>query len=84
MIPVNIRPYLPEDGPGVIDTVMTSYNTLGYTMDFSEFDSDLASIPSVYQDSGGEFWVFRFIRGKRGGELRAHCLRIAGDGIDKR
>ncbi len=57
MIPVNIRPYLPEDGPGVIDTVMTSYNTLGYTMDFSEFDSDLASIPSVYQDSGGEFWV---------------------------
>ncbi len=57
MIPVNIRPYLPEDGPGVIDTVMASYNTLGYTMDFSEFDSDLASIPSVYQDSGGEFWV---------------------------
>ena len=54
---MTIRPYLPEDGPGVIDTVTASYNTLGYTMDFSEFDRDLASIPATYQDSGGEFWV---------------------------
>lgn len=57
MIPVTIRSYLPEDGPGVIDTVMASYNSLGYTMDFNEFDRDLASIPATYQDSGGEFWV---------------------------
>ena len=57
MIPVTIRPYLPEDNPGVILVVQASYDTLGYTMDFNEFDRDLASIPSVYQESGGEFWV---------------------------
>ena len=54
---MNIRPYLPEDRPGVIDAVAASYDTLGYTMDFTEFDRDLASIPATYQDSGGEFWV---------------------------
>ena len=52
-----VRPYLPEDHPGVIDVVRASYDTLGYTMDFDEFDRDLGSIPSTYQDSGGEFWV---------------------------
>lgn len=57
MIPVTIRPYLPEDHPGVISAVKASYDSLGYTMDFTEFDSDLASIPATYQDSGGEFWV---------------------------
>ena len=57
MIPVNIRPYLPEDEPGVILVVKASYDTLGYTMDFNEFDSDLASIPATYQGIGGEFWV---------------------------
>jgi len=55
--PVTIRPYLPEDHPVVISVVKASYDTLGYTMDFTEFDSDLASIPATYQDSGGEFWV---------------------------
>lgn len=57
MIPVTIRPYLPEDHPGVISTVKASYDSLGYTMDFNEFDCDLDSIPETYQDSGGEFWV---------------------------
>ncbi|MCK4548678.1 MAG: GNAT family N-acetyltransferase [Candidatus Krumholzibacteria bacterium] len=57
MIPVTIRPYLPEDGPGVIVVVKASYDAFGYTMDFTEFDSDLASIPAVYRDSGGEFWI---------------------------
>jgi len=57
VIKVTIRPYIPEDRPGVIDVVRQSYNVLGYTMDFGEFDRDLASIPSVYQDSGGQFWV---------------------------
>ena len=52
-----IRPYLPEDHPGVISVIRSSYNALGYTMDFDEFDRDLASIPSAYQDSGGQFWV---------------------------
>jgi GNAT superfamily N-acetyltransferase len=54
---MSIRPYLPEDGPGVIAAVKASYDFLGYTMDFGEFDSDLADIPAVYQESGGEFWV---------------------------
>jgi GNAT superfamily N-acetyltransferase len=54
---VEIRPFLPEDHPGVIAAVKASYDFLGYKMDFGEFDRDLASIPSVYQDSGGEFWV---------------------------
>ncbi len=57
MIPVTIRPYRPEDSPGVILVVKASYDALGYTMDFSEFDRDLASIPATYQDSGGQFWV---------------------------
>jgi len=57
VIPVNIRLYVPEDDTGVIDAVAASYDTLGYTMDFNEFDRDLASIPMTYQDSGGEFWV---------------------------
>jgi putative acetyltransferase len=52
-----IRPYLLEDGPGVIDVVKASYDTLGYTMDFNEFDCDLDSVTETYQDSGGEFWV---------------------------
>jgi len=54
---MKIRPYLPEDNPDVIIVVKASYDTLGYTMDFTEFDRDLASIPVTYQDSGGEFWV---------------------------
>jgi len=57
VILVTIRPYLPEDNPGVIAAVKAAYGTLGYTMDFSEFDRDLADIPGTYQDSGGEFWV---------------------------
>ena len=57
MIAVIVRPYLPEDHPGVIHAVMASYDTLGYTMDFGEFDRDLASIPSTYQDGGGQFWI---------------------------
>ena len=54
---MTIRPYLPEDNPGVIDVVRSSYGVLGYTMAFDEFDRDLASIPSTYQDTGGQFWV---------------------------
>jgi GNAT superfamily N-acetyltransferase len=54
---IDIRPYLPEDQPGVIAVVKAAYGSLGYTMDFSEFDRDLAEIPRTYQDSGGEFWV---------------------------
>ena len=57
MITMQIRSYLPEDNPGVIDAVRASYDTLGYTMDFDEFDCDLDSIEDTYQSSGGEFWV---------------------------
>ncbi len=52
-----IRSFLPEDGPGVIDVVRTGYDSLGYTIDFGEFDVDLVSITSSYSDSGGAFWV---------------------------
>ena len=57
MTSIEIRPYLPEDQPGVIAAVKAAYDSLGYTMDFSEFDRDLADVPGTYQDSGGEFWV---------------------------
>ena len=52
-----IRPFLPEDAPGVIDVIRAAYRTLGYAMDFAEFDRDLADITAFYQDAGGEFWV---------------------------
>ncbi len=66
MISVGIRLFIPEDAQGVIDLVKVSYDTLGYSMDFDQFDRDLASIPSTYQDSGGQFWVLehdRFVAG---------------------
>jgi GNAT superfamily N-acetyltransferase len=57
VISVGIRLFIPEDAQGVIDLIRESYDTLGYSMDFDQFDRDLASIPSTYQDSGGQFWV---------------------------
>jgi putative acetyltransferase len=54
---IDIRSYLPEDQTGVIAAVKAAYDSLGYTMDFTEFDRDLTDIPETYQDSGGEFWV---------------------------
>ncbi len=70
MRPVIIRPYLPEDHPGVIHVVRSSYDSLGYKMDFCEFDRDLASIPATYQDGGGQFWVLE------DGGLVAGCVGV--------
>jgi putative acetyltransferase len=53
----SIRRFRPEDGPGVISVILSVYRTLGYEMDFEQFDRDLADIAAFYQDSGGEFWV---------------------------
>ena len=70
MIGVGIRLFIPEDAQGVIDLVKVSYDTLGYSMDFDQFDRDLASIPSTYQDSGGQFWVLEHDR------LIAGCIGV--------
>lgn len=55
--PPVLRRYRPEDGPGVVRVIRSVYDSYNYVMDFEEFDRDLADIPSVYQDAGGEFWV---------------------------
>ena len=52
-----IRRYRPEDGPGVVRVIKSIYDAYNFTMDFEEFDRDLADIAGYYQDSGGEFWV---------------------------
>ena len=57
MISVGIRLFIPEDAQGVIDLVRVSYDTLGYSMDFDQFDRDLASIFEFYYCRGGKFWV---------------------------
>jgi GNAT superfamily N-acetyltransferase len=72
-----IRAYLPEDRPGVIQAVKASYDFLGYTMDFGEFDRDLADIPGVYQDSGGEFWVLD------DGGLVAGCVGVTREDAER-
>jgi putative acetyltransferase len=77
VIPVTIRPYLPEDYPGVIAAVKAAYDTLGYTMDFGEFDRDLAAIPETYQDSGGEFWVLV------DGGLVAGCIGVTREDAER-
>lgn len=56
-VPHTIRPYLPEDRPGVIRVIESVYREYNYVMGLDEFDRDLVDIPSTYQDSGGEFWV---------------------------
>jgi GNAT superfamily N-acetyltransferase len=67
---VRIRAYRPEDHPGVVAVVTASYDSLGYTMDFTEFDRDLADIPGFYQDAGGEFWVLA------GSSLVSGCVGV--------
>ena len=52
-----IRPYLPEDRPGVISVIKSVYDDLNYAMDFEHFDLDLADVDAAYRDAGGEFWV---------------------------
>jgi putative acetyltransferase len=61
-----IRDYRPEDRPGVVTVIRSVYNDYNYIMDFETFDSDLADIPSTYQDSGGAFWVLEADRAVAG------------------
>jgi len=76
MASIEIRPYLPEDHPGVIAAVKAAYDMLGYTMDFGEFDRDLADIPGTYQDAGGEFWVLE------DGRLVAGCVGVTRESAE--
>ena len=52
-----IRPFQPEDKPGVVNIIKSVYDDFRYIMDFEAFDADLADIQSTHQDAGGEFWV---------------------------
>jgi GNAT superfamily N-acetyltransferase len=61
-----IRPFRPEDKPGIVAIIEAVYRDYNYVMDFDHFDADLADIQTTYQDAGGEFWV------------ADHCGAIAG------
>jgi hypothetical protein len=52
-----IRPFQPEDKPGVASIIKSVYDDFNYIFDFKVFETDLVDIPSTYQDAGGEFWV---------------------------
>jgi len=52
-----IRPYRPEDKPGVIAVIKSVYDDFNYIMDFDVFDKDLSDIQTSYEDAGGAFWV---------------------------
>jgi GNAT superfamily N-acetyltransferase len=52
-----IRPFHPEDKPGVIAIIKSVYDDYNYTIDFDHFEADLVDAQSTYQDAGGEFWV---------------------------
>ncbi len=54
---LHLRDYRPEDQPGVVSVIQSVYDDLNYTMDFDNFDRDLADVPGTYVDSGGAFWV---------------------------
>ena len=52
-----VRRYRPEDHPAIVNIIKSIYDDYNYTMDFEQFDHDLADIEETYQDAGGEFWV---------------------------
>lgn len=52
-----IRPYRPEDRPGVIAVIKSVYDDLNYVIDYDHFEADLVDIQTTYEDSGGAFWV---------------------------
>ncbi len=73
----SIRPFEPEDAPGVISVIAAAYDGLGYSMDFDHFDSDLADIPGRYQDAGGAFWVLEH------GGIVAGCVGVSVEGPER-
>ena len=52
-----IRPFRPEDKPGVVRIIQSVYDDFNYILDFDVFETDLVDIQSTYQDAGGSFWV---------------------------
>lgn len=57
MTDLAIRPFRPEDKPGVVANIEAVYRDYHYLVDFDHFEADLVDIQSTYQDAGGEFWV---------------------------
>lgn len=57
MTDVAIRPFRPEDKPGIVAIIDSLYRDYRYVMDFAHFDADLVDIQTTYQDAGGEFWT---------------------------
>lgn len=72
-----IRPFRPEDAPGVVGVIGSVYDAFGIVMDQGEFDRDLADICAHYQDAGGEFWVL-----DEGG-LIAGCVGVVPTGPEE-
>jgi len=52
-----IRPFRPEDKPGIVAVIKSVYDDLNYLIDFDAFEIDLVDIQSTYEDAGGAFWV---------------------------
>ena len=52
-----IRPFRPEDKPGILANIEAVYRDYNYVIDFNNFEADLVDIQTTYQDAGGEFWV---------------------------
>jgi putative acetyltransferase len=52
-----IRPFRPEDKPGIVAVIKSVYDDFNYLIDFDVFEIDLVDIQSTYEDAGGAFWV---------------------------
>jgi putative acetyltransferase len=52
-----IRPFRPEDKPGIVSVIKSVYDDFNYILDFDVFETDLVDIQSTYEDAGGAFWV---------------------------
>ena len=52
-----IRPWRPEDSPGVIRVIRSVYDEYGFIWDESGYHADLYDIQSHYIDAGHEFCV---------------------------
>jgi GNAT superfamily N-acetyltransferase len=76
MTELSIRPYRPEDKPGIVAIIDSVYRDYNYSMDFEHFDSDLADVETTYEDAGGAFWV------ADDGGVVAGCVGVVPHGVD--
>ncbi len=77
MTDLAIRPFRPEDKPGVVSIIESVYRVYGYRLDFDHFDADLVDVQTTYQDAGGEFWA-----ADEGGSV-AGCVGVLPHGADE-